>query len=112
MLQNISLKNEIMIYEDIISAVDIHRKAMELVFILHITLAVLIKSIPSTFFFLLTNYKSEKNQIKIREKQERIYVYIRRYIHYLHICARHNRYCSDFGSVSRSVLLIRAIGVR
>jgi len=30
-LQNISLKNEIMIYEGIISAVDIHRKAMELV---------------------------------------------------------------------------------
>jgi len=33
-LQNISLKNEIMIYKEIIYAVDIHRKAMELVFIL------------------------------------------------------------------------------
>jgi hypothetical protein len=32
-LQNISLKNEIMIYKGIISAVDIHRKAMELIFI-------------------------------------------------------------------------------
>jgi len=31
MLQNISLRNEIMICKEIISAVDIHRKAMELV---------------------------------------------------------------------------------
>jgi len=47
MLQNVSIKNEIMIYEDIISA--------------------LIESIASTFFFLLRNYKSERNQIKMRE---------------------------------------------
>jgi len=31
-LPNITLGNEIVIYEEIISAVDIHRKAMELVF--------------------------------------------------------------------------------
>jgi len=33
-LQNITLKNETVIYKQIIYAVDIHRKAMELVFIL------------------------------------------------------------------------------
>jgi hypothetical protein len=32
-LQGISLKNEIVIYKEIICAVNIHRKAMELVFI-------------------------------------------------------------------------------
>jgi len=32
-LQSISLKNKVVIYEKMISAVDIHRKAMELVFV-------------------------------------------------------------------------------
>jgi len=43
-----------MIYEDIISAVDMHRKAMELVvigiFIVHIMLAVLIRKIANILF--------------------------------------------------------------
>jgi len=35
-LQNSDLKNEIMIYREIIYAIDIHCKAMELAFILYI----------------------------------------------------------------------------
>jgi hypothetical protein len=57
-----------MIYEDIISAVDIHRKAMELVviriFIVHIMLAVNKRKIANMYSFFYVadiSYKSNRN---------------------------------------------------
>jgi len=61
MLQNASLKNEIMIHEEIISAIHIHRKAMELVFIrIFIVYIMLTMLIRKTANILLSYYRSQK----------------------------------------------------